>query len=94
MPRRLADRVGRMSGARLRKRTLTETAVQRRAQPRVSRLLLEHPRPLLPGRIMPHVLRMPALQIGHPMPLCVLMKSDDSLLHGAHDYEGKRCSKL
>lgn len=30
---------------------------------------------------MANVLRVPALEIGHPVPLLVLMKSDDPPLH-------------
>jgi hypothetical protein len=32
---------------------------------------------------MPHVLAMSARQLGHPVPLVVLMKPDDRALHGA-----------
>jgi len=37
----------------------------------------EHPGPLLPGRKVPHMLRMSALQVCHPMLLRVLMKAYD-----------------
>jgi hypothetical protein len=30
---------------------------------------------------MPHVLPVSALQLGHPVPLIVLVKADDSSLH-------------
>jgi hypothetical protein len=36
-----------------------------------------HPRTTLPRRIMPHVLRVPALKVGDPIAAIVLMESDN-----------------
>jgi len=37
----------------------------------------------LPGRIVPHMLRVTALQVSHPVVLVVLMKADDPARNGA-----------
>src|SRR5262249_35816371 len=37
----------------------------------------DHPGPILPWRMVAHVLRMPALEVGHPVAVGVLMKGDD-----------------
>ena len=37
----------------------------------------QHPRTHLPRRIVPHVLPVPALEIGDPVPFLVGMKPDD-----------------
>jgi hypothetical protein len=36
-----------------------------------------HPRPRLPRRIVPHVLRVAALELGNPMSFIILMEADD-----------------
>src|SRR6476659_8756786 len=38
----------------------------------------QHPRPHLPGRSVPHMLAVSALELGHPMPLRVLVKTSYS----------------
>jgi len=43
-----------------------------------STCLGHHPRPVLPRRIVAHVLGVPALEIGDPMLFFVLMESDDA----------------
>jgi hypothetical protein len=40
-----------------------------------------HPRTLLPGRTMAHVLRVAALKLGHPVGVFVLMEANDFLFH-------------
>ena len=39
------------------------------------------PRAALPRRVVPHVLVVPALQLGHPVPLTVLVETRDPPLH-------------
>jgi hypothetical protein len=41
----------------------------------------------LPRRIVAHVLGMSALQVGHPLPFVILMKSDDATLHVRPHYQ-------
>jgi hypothetical protein len=41
----------------------------------------QHPRPAGHGRLMPHMLPMTTLKIGHPMAFFILMISNDVLLH-------------
>ena len=40
----------------------------------------DHPGPVLPGRIMPHVLGVTALEVGNPVSFFVLMEADDPSL--------------
>jgi hypothetical protein len=44
-----------------------------------------HPRTLLPGRTMAHVLRVAALKLGHPVGVLVLMETYDVLFHRERD---------
>ena len=44
-------------------------------------VLSENPRPAHKRRLMAHVLAMSAGQIGHPVAVFVLMKTDDGLMH-------------
>jgi hypothetical protein len=39
------------------------------------------PKAVCPGRVMTHMLRMSTGEIGHPVVLLVLMKTDDRTLH-------------
>jgi hypothetical protein len=48
-----------------------------------SPLFAIHPRTVLPRRIVAHVARVAALEIGHPVTLLVPMESDDRTFHGA-----------
>ena len=51
--------------------------------------LRDHPWPLLPRRIVTHVLRMAALQVGDPIADVVLMEPDDAARNGVwrrHDH--------
>jgi len=40
-----------------------------------------HPWAVCPGRIVPDMLTMAAFQFGHPVPLVVLVESDNSPFH-------------
>lgn len=42
----------------------------------------QHPGTNLPGRIVPHVLGVPALQVGDPVPLVIEMKTHDAPFQG------------
>ena len=42
------------------------------------------PFPLLPGRVVAEVARMPAGQVRHPIRLFILMKSCDGYFHNAY----------
>ena len=48
-----------------------------RADHRGSPVMRENPGSLLPGRIVSHVNRVTALEVGHPMLLFVRVKADD-----------------
>src|SRR3954454_15395283 len=50
------------------------------AEPAVSTFAGHHPGTLLPGRIVPHVLIVTALELRHPVTLLVLMETDDEPL--------------
>jgi hypothetical protein len=39
-----------------------------------------YPRSLLPGRIVPHVARVAAREVGNPIAVLILMKPDNGLL--------------
>lgn len=43
------------------------------------------PRPVLPGRSVPDVLLVAALQLGHPISLFVLMKANDAPSGPGHE---------
>jgi len=59
-------------------------ALELDAEPAPPALFGHHPRTLLPGRMMAHVLRVSALKIGHPIGMLVLMETDDFLFHRKH----------
>jgi hypothetical protein len=61
--------------------TVTENAVQGSTDEASSPIFRRHPRPNLPGRIVPHVLGMAALEFGNPMLLIILVESNDSPFH-------------
>ena len=44
-------------------------------------LACHHPRAVDPGRVMPHVLEMTAVQLGNPVILIVPMKAGDRAVH-------------
>lgn len=48
----------------------------------------------LPGRIVSHVLAVPATELGHPVALDVLMESDDIPLHLRAQYTNGSSRKL
>jgi hypothetical protein len=56
-------------------------AFQRPPDPFRPRLLVQHPLPHYPWRIMPHMLAMPALQLRRPMPRFILIETDYRTLH-------------
>lgn len=58
-------------------------AVEHLAEHPVPTLQRDHPRAIDPRWFMAHMLIMAALKLGHPVPLVVLMKADDGLLHAA-----------
>jgi hypothetical protein len=41
----------------------------------------DHPRTVLPRRLMPHVLRVAAGEVGNPMRCIIFVESDNGLLH-------------
>jgi hypothetical protein len=47
------------------------------AEERAAPLGRRHPRPHLPRRVVPHVLRVAALELGHPMLFLVAMETHD-----------------
>jgi hypothetical protein len=51
---------------------------------------------LLPGRLVPHVLRVAALELGHPMPFVILVESHDPSVHepGRPGRSGRRVRPL
>jgi hypothetical protein len=51
--------------------------IQHGTDHRIATRVAEHPGPVLPGRIVPYVLRVATFQVGDPMPLAVTMKADD-----------------
>jgi hypothetical protein len=62
----------------------TAAAVQQHSQVSFPALRRDDPGASLPGRIVAHVLGMAALQVGHPMPLLILMEVNNAALltHG------------
>jgi hypothetical protein len=56
-------------------------AVQLYANKRPAGLFRRHPGPVLPRRIVPHVLTVSALEVRDPVMFEVLMKTDDLTLH-------------
>jgi hypothetical protein len=56
-------------------------AFQRRTEAALTALRRGHPRPCHPGRVVPHMLAMPAIELGHPLAFLVLMEADDRALH-------------
>jgi hypothetical protein len=54
-------------------------------------LLTDHPGTNLPGRIVTHVLLMAARELGHPVPLVVLMETSDALFQSPHRAAGVLC---
>lgn len=61
---------------------LAKVAIERLAQARVTPLLGDDPGSLLPWRCVTHVLRMPALEVGDPVALRVLVVANDVSLQG------------
>ena len=57
-------------------------AIQWVAQEAAAAFLCLHPRPLDQRRVVAHVLPVAAGQNGPPIPLLILLKADDDLLHG------------
>ncbi len=62
-------------------RALAVHTIQLNAQILASRLFSEHPGPHLPGRIVPHVLAVPAFQIRDPVLCLVLMERHNPTSH-------------
>ena len=60
---------------------VTWRAIQRRPDVLPARLVGQHPCAVLPGRVVPDVLGVTALQLGDPVPLFILMKTNDPALH-------------
>ncbi len=57
------------------------SAIQQVSDHLFATFIRRHPLAVHPGWIMTNMLMMPALQLGNPMVLVVLMKTDDLLLH-------------
>lgn len=53
-------------------------AIKYRTEHRLAAGFTEHPWAALPGRIVAHVLRVAAFELGHPMPLVIDAKANDS----------------
>ena len=56
-------------------------AVDRAPKPVLTPVRCCHPEAFDPGGLMSHVLGVAALQVGHPVPLVVLMQGNDQALH-------------
>ena len=56
---------------------MAEHTIQLRAEVRVAPFRRGDPDPDLPRRIVSDMLRMPALELGHPVAFLVLMVADD-----------------
>src|SRR5690242_9456815 len=67
----------RPGGSLTRFRLIAAHAVELDPDPRRPAFRRGHPRAYLPRRIVPHVLRVPALELGHPVTVLVLMITDD-----------------
>src|ERR1700722_5531372 len=59
-------------------------AFERDPQAALPALGRRHPRTLLPRRLMADVLRMPALKLGPPVGVLILMEANDFLFHRQH----------
>jgi hypothetical protein len=55
-------------------------AVESLPNPALAPFGRRHPSPLDPRRVMPDVLAMAALQVGHPVSLCILVQGNDGTL--------------
>ena len=73
----------RPSGAGWSASLLAEDALELRTEVRRAALRRGDPHADLPRRIVPHVLRVPALELGHPVAFLVLMVADDRAPHGS-----------
>lgn len=60
----------------------TSPALQLATQVALPTLRRCHPRPDLPGRVVAHVLGVPALELGDPVLLLILNVAHDTSLHG------------
>ena len=76
------DRAGTLGGL-----VITHRAVENGTQPLTARGFLQHPGPVLPGRIMTHMLPMAALEEGDPLELRVLLESGNATVHVVEDSE-------
>ena len=56
-------------------------AIQRLPEKSCAAAFRHHPRPAKKWRLMPHMLAVPARKIGDPVPMFVLVKADDGLMH-------------
>src|SRR3954462_5790813 len=65
------------SGARLPTLLIAAFAVQIHPEPAASALGGQDPGPLHPGGLVPHVLRVAALQLGHPVALLIPVVAHD-----------------
>ena len=81
MVARLALRNSRWERSVRRFSAVTLEAVEPDAEPAAAALGGDDPRAALPGRVVPDVLVVSALQLGHPVPLRVLVKARDPTLH-------------
>jgi hypothetical protein len=84
-------RVARGLAAELR---VAKRAVAGRADLRVPRCVVQHPRPDLERRTMADVLRVPARELCHPVPLGVAAEADDRALHNHEGSVGNRSCRV
>jgi hypothetical protein len=49
----------------------------------------EHPFADLPGRVVPHMLRVATLELGDPVPFVILPEPDDSSIHSPSTMRGR-----
>ena len=50
----------------------------------------QHPWPERPRRIVPHMTAVSAIQLGHPIAVFILMKTDDDAFHLGRSLGGRR----
>ena len=78
---REAGRLPGPGGSPARHVLLTEPALDRRSEPALPALGVEHPWSQLEGRLVTHVSPVPAGKLGYPQAVFVLKEADDRTLH-------------
>lgn len=85
-------RARRRSGSRSLTALIAPLAVQFHAEPAAAALGRGDPGPLGPGRLVPDVLRVSALQFGHPVPLVIPVVAHDPAPHHPSLVRDEQCS--